>query len=91
MNKKEQEKKLQELEPKIKDIFHLLEQFSQKLSCQTIQEGEKWKLCLNENKINMKTGESFPLSVNAQLANEAVAWYQGASFLFKSGKYKKIK
>ncbi len=38
--------------------------------------------------VNMESGETKELSLNIELANEAIAWYQGAGYLFKSGRYK---
>ena len=36
---------------------------------------------------NFLTGASTQIPLSDELTNEAIAWYQGASFLFKSGKY----
>jgi len=41
-------------------------------------------------KINFITGESAELIVNNEIVNEAVAWYQGASYLYNAQKYKAI-
>lgn len=38
-------------------------------------------------KTNLETGVNKKITVNENLKNEAIAWYQGASFLIKSGKY----
>lgn len=43
-------------------------------------------------KVNMfipdfKSGTAIPASISDSLVNEAIAWYQGASYLFKNGKY----
>jgi len=38
-----------------------------------------------------KTGVNTRIYDSANLINEAIAWYQGASFQYKSGKYKSIK
>lgn len=38
-------------------------------------------------KTNFLNGTNVKIPVNEKLKNEAIAWYQGAGFLFKSGKY----
>jgi phosphoglycerol transferase MdoB-like AlkP superfamily enzyme len=38
---------------------------------------------------NFITGAATKMSVSDTLLNEAIAWYQGAAYLFKSGRYKK--
>ena len=40
-------------------------------------------------KTNLNSGEATAIPLSQQLVKEAIAWYQGASYLFKSGKYKK--
>ncbi len=47
-------------------------------------------------KVNMfipdfKSGTAIPASISDSLVNEAIAWYQGASYLFKKGKYMGLK
>jgi len=37
------------------------------------------------------TGANTPQKVSDSLVNEAIAWYQGASFLYRSGWYKRVK
>jgi len=37
---------------------------------------------------DFKTGVNTPVSPSDSLIKEAIAWYQGASFLFQSGDYK---
>nr|MBP9097888.1 sulfatase-like hydrolase/transferase [Ferruginibacter sp.] len=41
-------------------------------------------------KTNFINGTNVKIPVNEKLKNEAIAWYQGASFLFKSGKYANV-
>lgn len=38
-------------------------------------------------KIDYKTGLNTPILLDNKLINEAVSWYQGASFLYKGGEY----
>ncbi len=38
--------------------------------------------------VNKDTGDAKEISLNIDLVNEAIAWYQGACLLFKSGRYK---
>ena len=40
---------------------------------------------------NFVTGANVGINNPNELVNEAIAWYQGASFLYKSGKYKVLK
>ena len=40
---------------------------------------------------NFITGANVGIGNPNELVNEAIAWYQGASFLYKSGKYKVLK
>jgi phosphoglycerol transferase MdoB-like AlkP superfamily enzyme len=40
-------------------------------------------------KTDFSTGVNRKITLSEQLKNEAIAWYQGASFLFKNGGYKK--
>ena len=40
---------------------------------------------------NFLTGAAIQIPDTDSLTNEAIAWYQGASFLFKNGKYKSVK
>ncbi len=37
------------------------------------------------------TGANTPIAASDSLVNEAIAWYQGASFLYRSGRYKSTK
>ncbi|HNF43634.1 MAG TPA: LTA synthase family protein, partial [Ferruginibacter sp.] len=37
------------------------------------------------------TGANVPEKVSDSLVNEAISWYQGASFLYRSGWYKRVK
>ncbi len=39
-------------------------------------------------KTDLSTGQNTPIPLSGQLKNEAIAWYQGASFLFKNNGYK---
>ncbi|MBL0145695.1 MAG: LTA synthase family protein [Chitinophagaceae bacterium] len=39
--------------------------------------------------VDYATGNSQPIALQDSLVNEAIAWYQGASFLYKGKKYKK--
>lgn len=41
-------------------------------------------------KIYFITGESTELKVNKGIVNEAVAWYQGASYLYNAQKFKAL-
>ena len=41
-------------------------------------------------KINFITGESAEFIINNEIVNQAVAWYQGASYLYNAQKYKDI-
>ncbi len=41
-------------------------------------------------KINFIKGESAELIINNEIVNKAVAWYQGASYLYNAQKYKAI-
>ena len=38
-------------------------------------------------KTNLETGINIKIKINEKLKNEAIAWYQGANYLIKSGKY----
>jgi phosphoglycerol transferase MdoB-like AlkP superfamily enzyme len=40
-------------------------------------------------KTDFRTGENRKIALSLSLKNEAIAWYQGASFLFKNDRYKK--
>ena len=39
-------------------------------------------------KTDINTGVALNIPLSARLVNEAIAWYQGASYLFNSGKYR---
>ncbi len=39
-------------------------------------------------KINKSNGDATEISLNIDFVDEAVAWYQGAGYLFKSGRYR---
>ena len=41
-------------------------------------------------KINFIKGESAELIINNEIVNKALAWYQGASYLYNAQKYKAI-
>ena len=46
---------------------------------------------VNQYKPDFLTGMNNPTSSSDSLINEAIAWYQGASFLYRSGWYKSIR
>lgn len=41
-------------------------------------------------KTNIQTGDNIQIPLNQQLIDEAISWYQGASYLYGSGKYKAL-
>lgn len=41
--------------------------------------------------VNYLTGAAKKISSSDSLINEAIAWYQGANYLYKNGSYKMIK
>ena len=42
-------------------------------------------------KPDFTTGSNVQITSSAELINEAIAWYQGASFQYKTGRYKSVK
>ena len=42
-------------------------------------------------KADFMTGTNTRISQSEALVNEAIAWYQGASYLYRSGRYKRVK
>ena len=42
-------------------------------------------------KPDFTTGANVQMAGSAELINEAIAWYQGASFQYKTGRYKSVK
>ena len=46
---------------------------------------------VNSYKVNFKTFAASKINNDPVLVNEAIAWYQSASYLFNNGKYKAIK
>ena len=42
-------------------------------------------------KADLKTGANTLIETNPALVNEAISWYQGASFLYTTGGYRSVK